>query len=103
MQQSFYDLITRESEKLRNLNNMLSVCKDYSKKENNIQYRQDQDKIAAENERKEKMRFEEELEREVQEKKSLLQAIINESAESGTPLPPSLIKLLHSNSGKNKK
>ena len=48
----------------------------------------------------EQMAFEMECKRDAEEKKSLLQAVINESSESGYPMPPSLIKLLNHNNGK---
>lgn len=46
------------------------------------------------------LEFEAECQREANEKKALLQAVIAESAASGNPLPPSLIKLMHHNNCK---
>lgn len=55
---------------------------------------------AEENERRERIDFQEEIEREAQEKQTLLQCIVNEEEATGYPLPPSMVKLLHSNNGK---
>lgn len=56
-------------------------------------------KEAEENERLEKIRFEEEIKKEAEQKSLLLQAVVNEAASSGFPMPPSLVKLLQSNNG----
>ena len=47
----------------------------------------------------EKRAFELECKKDADEKKSLLQAVINEAHESGFPMPPSLIKLLNHTNG----
>lgn len=99
MQQSFYDLITRESEKIVSLRDMYTVDVEKKRKDERLQRLQDENHVAAENEKKERIRFEEEMKKEALEKKMLLQDIINEANESGYPLPPSLIKLLHGNNG----
>lgn len=49
---------------------------------------------------KHQLEFQAQCQREAEEKKSLLSAVIAESKASGTPLPSSLIKLLHHNNGK---
>lgn len=100
MQQQFYDLITRESEKLANLRNVYNVLA--QDQEKIIPNKESEDSIAAEKEKRERLQFEEEMRKEAEEKQILLQAVINESAESGYPLPKSMIKLLHSQNGKKK-
>lgn len=100
MTQNYYDLITRESEKFLHLNNMLSVDLEQKKREKRLRDIHDQNDKAAENERMRKIQFDEEIKKEREEKKLLLQAIINEAESSGCPLPPSLIRLLGSHNGK---
>ena len=56
-------------------------------------------KQAIANEIREQQEFEEEMKRDAEEKKLLLQAVINEANESGYPMPKSLIKLMHSQNG----
>lgn len=99
MQQQFYDLITRESEKLVNLRNVSCIL-DQDQNEV-IPSKQNEENIAAEKEKKDRLQFEEEMRKEAEEKQLLLQAVINEAQESGYPLPKSMIKLLHSQNGKN--
>ena len=102
MQQHFYDLISRESGKLVNLKNMYNVDLEHKKKQIQMEHVPCPEEIAAENERREKLQFDEEIRKEAEEKQLLLQAIINESAASGCPIPKSLIQLLHSQNGKKR-
>lgn len=101
MQQCFYDVITRESEKLVGLNNSYEIemeqrSKEKHVKEKRVPYYNEQ---AVVNETRERLAFQEELEKEAKEKELLLQATINEAKNSGYPLPPSLIRLMNSQNG----
>ena len=101
-QQAFYDEITNETEKLALLKSSYNVELDQRSKRKQLKARNPyHNEIAEDNERREKLNFQEEIERESMEKKSLVQAIQNEAAATGYPLPPSLVKLLHSNNGNN--
>lgn len=53
-----------------------------------------------ENERMENLLFEKEIQIEKEEKRMLVQQIINESKAAGFPLPASVIQLMNSNNGK---
>lgn len=101
-QQCFLDVISRETEKLMNLKKALSIDQE---KQHHIKKVKDRapfyaNDATASKERTEQREFEAEIDREAQEKNALLQAVINDYAESGHPLPPSMIKLMHSNNGK---
>ena len=96
-QQKIYDFLTVESEKLQNLKKTIELDKkqeamrdDNNNSANNPEEREKLEKIATQRE----------YETDMMEKQYLLQAIIEESSASGHPLPPSLIKLLHSNNSK---
>lgn len=97
-QQSYLDLIVREQEKLLSLNHSHNVDLAHKKMAPKKIYCNDE---AKERERQERIDFEEEIQREAKEKQILLQSIIRESKEMGCPLPPSLLKMLHSNNGKD--
>lgn len=101
-QQAFYDEITNETEKLALLKSSYNVELDQRSRRKKIKEKNphSRDDEAEELARRERIDFLEEVEREAQEKNSLLQCIINEAEDSGYPLPPSLIRLLNSNNGK---
>lgn len=100
MQQRFYDSISTETEKLQNLRNSHNAFMEQRKKEKSLKQRNPYiNDEAAENEKREKMENEEEIRRDAEEKKLLVQAVINEANASGFPMPPSLVKLLQSNNG----
>lgn len=100
-EQCFLDVISRETQKLMNLRNLYNLEQE---KLHNERKAKDRAPFyvkgdAAERERRDQFIFQKEIERETEEKRSLLQAVISEAASSGYPLPPSLIKLMNSQNG----
>lgn len=79
-----YDLVMAQRENSKSLQSRLPY--------NNEQ--------AEENERREHIEFQEEIRRDAEEKKLLLQAIVNEADASGCRLPSSVIRMMHSQNGK---
>lgn len=97
-QQCFLDVISRETDKLMNLKSTYSVEQERLHQVKKVKerapfYEKDD---GPEKEKREQMQFDLEIKRDSEEKKALLQAVIAESAAGGHPLPPSLIKLMHS-------
>ena len=102
-EQQYLDLISSETSKLQGLKESHKIELDLRKKKAKA-YADSQAANAEQSKlemiRAEKLAFEKECSREAEEKKSLLQAVINEAQESGFPMPPSLIKLLNHTNGK---
>lgn len=98
-QQCFLDVISRETKKLMNLRNAYNLEQEKLHNERKCRDRAPfyvKDDDAAHKERRDQLMFQLEIERETEEKRSLLQAVISEAASSGNPLPPSFIKLMES-------
>lgn len=100
-EQQIVDTIANETARLSSLRESQRIEVRLKKKTNDSA---DSAAIAAEQARvdqirAEKIAFEQECRKEAEEKKSLLQAVINECDESGYPMPPSLIKLLNHTNG----
>lgn len=103
------DTISTETSRLQSLkeSHQIEVDQENKKKESNsvaaaaATAATEEYRIGRLNE--EKKTFEAECRNEAEEKKSLLQAVINEAEDSGYPMPPSLIKLLNNTNGKRHK
>lgn len=103
-EQHYLDLISSETSKLQGLQQSNQIDLELRKKKEKVNSNaananQTREQLI----RAEKLAFEKECIREAGEKKSLLQAVINEAQESGFPMPPSLIKLLNHTNGKGLK
>ena len=101
-EQCFLDVISRETKKLMNLRNTFNLEQEKLHHERKVKgrspfYVHDD---TADKERRERLNFQLEIEREAEEKKSLLEAAIREAASSGFPFPPSFVKLMESQNGK---
>lgn len=97
-QQCFLDVISRETQKLMNLKSTYNseqqkIHQEKKAMEKAPFYEKDN---AADIEKREQLKFDLEIQQEAEEKQALLQAVISEAAAGGHPLPPSLIKLMHS-------
>lgn len=107
-EQAQLNVISRETRKLKSLKESHEIELSQKPPSEPSQVPDDDDdgddaaeKIQNEVQKKaEQLAFEMECKRDAEEKKSLLQAVINESSEAGYPMPPSLIKLLNHNNGK---
>ena len=89
-QQCFLDSISRDSEKLMVLTKCYSVDQELQSKAKRMREQRMYCNVdAEEKERREQQEFQEELEREAEEKNMLLQCVINEAASAGYPLPAS--------------
>lgn len=102
-EQHYLDIITNETSRLQSLreSHNIEVNEIQKRKKNDADAEADDaEQSRIEELRAEKIAFEKECSRDAEEKKSLLQAVINESRESGFPMPPSLIKLLNHTNGK---
>lgn len=97
-EQCFLDVISRETQKLMNLKNMFNIEQEKLHNERKVKDRAPfyVNSGVGENEKREQLNFQIEVERETEEKRALLQAVISEAAASGHPLPPSFIKLMQS-------
>lgn len=95
-EQHYLDIIANETEKKKSL---LKI-KELEAEENENRFPPAKPTQDNELERKQ-LEFQAECQREAEEKKALLQAVIAESKASGNPLPPSLIKLMHHNNCKS--
>ena len=92
-QQKMLDLITRESKKMKSLDENLSL---------EIEQEEDlQIELQKGNEKKKEKNINDPHEElnDAEEKQALLQAVISEAAAAGTPLTPSFIKLLNNMNG----
>lgn len=100
------DLISSETARLKGLKTSHDIELQQQKKKKELNSVTDAVKAAATEQhrtdklREEKHLFDQECRNEAEEKKSLLQAVINEAKESGFPMPDSLIKLLNNTNGK---
>lgn len=92
-EQQFLNVITNASTKLDTLRKILSMEELKKNKEKREQAFTSTD---ATEENYDELEFQRQCQKEADERKSLLQALISESEAAGFPLPPSLIKLLHS-------
>ena len=100
-EQPYLNVISRETRKLKSLKESHQIELSQKTTQPEPVPAADAEKIQIELQKKaEQMAFDMECKRDADEKKSLLQAVINESSESGYPMPPSLIKLLNHNNGK---
>lgn len=94
-------MISRETAKLLILKSKHSEEKEKTHHENKVKERAPfYHNKPYNNERQEHFEFMLELEREAEEKHSLLQDAVREAALSGFPFPPSFVKLMHSHNGK---
>ena len=102
-EQAYLNVMSRETRKLKSLkeSHNIELSQKTPSEPIEIAAADDDDETQVQVQKKaEQMAFEMECKRDAEEKKSLLQAVINESSESGYPMPPSLIKLLNHNNGK---
>lgn len=102
--QCFLDVISRETQKLMSLKHLYSL--EQAKLHNDRKVK-DRAPFYVDNgdtekeDRREQFDFQLEIERDTNEKRALLQAVISEAAASGHPLPPSFIKLMQSQNSKH--
>lgn len=97
-QQKFYDKISVEYEKLKNLKKIYQIEMDEEDMTNQNNSGSDTNEIR---EKRDKLDFLRECKEDEEEKKHLLQAVIMESAAAGFPMPPSMIKLMNSQNSKH--
>lgn len=97
-EQKYLDLITNETQKMVNLDKNLSIeIEEQEKIKNNLNKSLDQKSKGAPC--VEFLDAQIEYQQELEEKKSLLLAVVNEAMAAGAPLTPSFVKLLNSLNG----